>query len=120
MTTTNSTPASCTHSRRLPALLLVTNSTGNQRDTSLSDMLNNQLPWSHRLVGSAERPVRTAIDGAEHHLARTNATGDAAQEANDLLTRRDELGRTPITTSPTTGPAPSTPTATATDVGLDL
>lgn len=75
-------------------LLLVTNSTDNQREASLTDMLNNQLPWSHRLADPAERPARTALDRVEHHLASTTAAGEAAQEANDLLTRRDELGRT--------------------------
>ncbi len=75
-------------------LLLVTNSTDNQRQASLTDMLNNQLPWSHWIADPAERPPRTAIDRVEHHLASTTTAGEAAQEANDLLTRRDELGRT--------------------------
>ena len=57
-------------------------------------MLNNQLPWSHWIADPAERPPRTAIDRVEHHLASTTTAGEAAQEANDLLTRRDELGRT--------------------------
>jgi conjugative relaxase-like TrwC/TraI family protein len=75
-------------------LLLVTNTTQDERDTSLTDMLHNQLPWAQRIADPADRAKPTAIDRAEHHLASTTDNSPAAQEAHDLLTRRDGLART--------------------------
>ncbi len=102
-------------------LLLVTNA-DNQREASLTDMLNNHLPWSHRLADPAERPARTAIDRVEHHLASTTAAGEAAQEASDLLNRRDELGRTyhDITHYRARALDADRDRSRGTDVGLDL
>lgn len=75
-------------------LLLVTNTMQDERDTSLTDMLHNQLPWAHRIADPADRAKPTAIDRAEHHLASTTAHSATAQDAHDLLTRRDQLART--------------------------
>jgi hypothetical protein len=93
-------------------LLLVTNTTVDQRDTSLTDMLHNQLPWAQRIADPADRAKPTAIDRAEHHLASTTDTSTAAQQAPDLLTRRDQLAA-PTTTSPTTVRAASIASGTA-------